>query len=339
MNFCRQPFENIEIFTNGDAYTCCPPWINNYSIGNIFKQSVEEVWNSDKAIELRKKILSKDYSCCNKNICNYCNSNVAENLLDNSTLNIKYEPVMQTLPIIVKLGYDLECNIACKFCRDKIVKNSFIDEIKLAKTFQTFILPLLKNTQLLSTNGVGDPFGSRHSRNLIKKIAETYPNIRFDFLTNGTLCNMKMLRKLMVIDRFDKMRISVSAASADTYSRIVKDGKPLFNILTANLEALAKLKRERPFNFCLNFVVTSQNYKDIPAFISFADQYDAKPCFWELRFECSSLAKIDSSWDIVNKDHPEHKLFLECLADKSLDKHQETISPILWNLREEVLRS
>lgn len=46
--FCPQPFEQIEIYESGDVYTCCPDFINFYSIGNIFKQPFSEIWNGEK---------------------------------------------------------------------------------------------------------------------------------------------------------------------------------------------------------------------------------------------------------------------------------------------------
>lgn len=44
---CESPFFHIEVFPNGDVFTCCCDYIK-WSIGNIFENTFEEVWNSKK---------------------------------------------------------------------------------------------------------------------------------------------------------------------------------------------------------------------------------------------------------------------------------------------------
>ena len=55
--YCTRPFEFFEVYDDGRVSCCCPSWINNYEIGNIKDKSVEEVWNSEEAQELRRSIL------------------------------------------------------------------------------------------------------------------------------------------------------------------------------------------------------------------------------------------------------------------------------------------
>ena len=50
-DFCPAPFQEMEIFSDGSVYVCCPSWNEYYSIGNVFENSVEDVWNSEKAID------------------------------------------------------------------------------------------------------------------------------------------------------------------------------------------------------------------------------------------------------------------------------------------------
>ena len=70
-NYCYKPFSEIEIYSSGEVYTCCPSYLpENYYIGNIFEvKTFDEIWYSDKAINLRKNILEKDFSICNLKIC------------------------------------------------------------------------------------------------------------------------------------------------------------------------------------------------------------------------------------------------------------------------------
>lgn len=51
-NYCYKPFSEVEIYENGNVYTCCPDFFTEeYSIGNIFEvNSFDEIWYSEKAI-------------------------------------------------------------------------------------------------------------------------------------------------------------------------------------------------------------------------------------------------------------------------------------------------
>ena len=68
-DFCPVPFQEIEIFSDGSVFACCPSWNEYYSIGNVFESNVEEIWNSDKVVQLRRRILNNDYSLCKKDKC------------------------------------------------------------------------------------------------------------------------------------------------------------------------------------------------------------------------------------------------------------------------------
>ena len=70
MTTCLNPFTRLEITLNGSCYFCCPSYVKNEEpIGNIFNQSVEEIWYGEKATEFRKSVLDDSYSKCNLNVC------------------------------------------------------------------------------------------------------------------------------------------------------------------------------------------------------------------------------------------------------------------------------
>ena len=57
--FCAKPFKWFEVSQGnetGDVYMCCPSWLD-MPIGNLTRQSVEEIWNGEKAQEIRRSIL------------------------------------------------------------------------------------------------------------------------------------------------------------------------------------------------------------------------------------------------------------------------------------------
>ena len=42
--FCKQPFIDFEIMSNGDVFPCCCIWVP-FPIGNIWESSWQEIWN------------------------------------------------------------------------------------------------------------------------------------------------------------------------------------------------------------------------------------------------------------------------------------------------------
>jgi len=325
---CFYPFENIEINQKGEVYTCCPTWINEYSIGNVFEQNLDEIWNGEKARKLRKSVIDGDYSFCSKEYCVYVSGN-----FKNSENSEKYSIENTPFPRFVKLSYDKECNIACRICRDNLLKNTLEEEKELNKYFDEKIFPFLKDAKVVTVNTCGDPFGSRHSRRVIQKIGESYPDIKFDFHTNGTLCSLKMLSDLNVSDKIQVMRISVSATTEQTYDKIVQFGNGLFKRLLTNLEDISKLKKKYGFEFYLHFIVTAKNYKEIEDFIDFAEKYGATPCFWEYNSTCSFAKNIDESWIITNPEHEEYSEFVKILSSPKFEKYKLYMSPVLLKIR------
>ena len=68
-HYCTRPFEFFETYDDGSIGFCCPSWYNNYEIGNINDNSIEEVWNGEAAQELRRSILDGSFRYCDEKVC------------------------------------------------------------------------------------------------------------------------------------------------------------------------------------------------------------------------------------------------------------------------------
>ena len=325
--FCTRPFEEIEISNTGEVYACCPNWNNFYSLGNIYKDTFDGVWNSKKAIDLRTRIMNKDYSLCDYQGCIYLKQNDFR-----SPYDVECKPVMTEYPQIVKYVYDYECNIACKICRNKIKRLSDEELELLNSKIDSFFLPFLQSAKKLIINAYGDPFGSRHSRLVVQKAAAKYPNLKFDFHTNGILCNEKNFKDLNITpEKIDKIRISIHAATAETYGKIVPGGELLFPKIIENLKFLKELRKEHNFPVFIHFVISSDNYKEIPQFIEIAEEVNASPHFWEFRQENCSYPMEENLY-IVRKDHPLHSELLKVLQHPKVKEYKEHFSPVFYDL-------
>lgn len=328
-DFCPVAFQEMEIFSDGNVYLCCPSWNEYYSVGNVFENSVEEVWNSEKAIELRKRILNNDYSLCKKDRCF-----MLHNKNFYSEFKGEFTPIMEASPLRVKYGYDYECNIACSICRDKIKKLSDEELKKWDEKIDSFFIPILKSTKILVINTHGDPFGSRHSRKVIQKAAQTYPDLKFDFTTNGLLCNEKMFETLSLNpSQIDTIRVSIHAATKETYGKIVQNGEKFFDTLLENLQFISDLKKTYNFMFLIQFVVMANNYQEMPAFVELAQKYHAGPMFWEYKKDCCAYSQWHQDLDILDPKHKDHKKLIKVLHHPNMYIYKNCLYPMLLNLQ------
>lgn len=72
MKFCQDAFYNLEIHEDGSVYNCCAHFNNYMPLENIFEEPFEKIWNSSRAIEIRKNLLKGNFSLCNP-MCNKYN--------------------------------------------------------------------------------------------------------------------------------------------------------------------------------------------------------------------------------------------------------------------------
>ena len=288
-NTCQKPFCECEIYCDGKVYTCCPNYFKeDYYIGNIFEaESFDDIWYSDKAVELRKKLLNNDYSLCNNDIC---------------YKDFKYEKINLSphpdYPKGVRFSYDISCNIKCIFCRD--YKEKFENEEKWNKIIDKILIPALKSATMLSITTVGEVTYSKHSQEIIKKAVKECPNLKFDLQTNALLFNENFVKSLGIENRIANINISLHSIKKTTFEKIMRGSN--YETVMKNLQYIFELKKKGIIpSVSLIFVVNSLNYKEISDFIEFAHKNDVFPLIWEYRKNNDKIK--------MNKNHKEYMVF------------------------------
>jgi len=236
-------------------------------IGNLYEESFDEIWNSKKAIEIRKNALKSCYFHCIIPQC-IAKSNYNIRLVPpNSEINFKLK--QKSYPKMVCIGADSECNASCIMCRPHISRMSG-EELEIAsKRIQELYIPILKDAKWLTLSTTADPFASRNTRLLMKTAAETYPDLKFNLITNGILCDKFNCDDIGITERLSRVMVSVHAATEETYNKVVKNGN--FNKVLENLDWLKSLlEKESIAQLFMAFVVTPKNYHEIPLFAEFA---------------------------------------------------------------------
>ncbi len=58
--FCNRLFEQAYVLSNGDVVLCCVDWERTTILGNLSNQSLYDIWNSERFMEIRRRYLHGD---------------------------------------------------------------------------------------------------------------------------------------------------------------------------------------------------------------------------------------------------------------------------------------
>ncbi len=318
--FCDLPFSFAEIHVDGRVYVCCPRYTNFRAIGNVFTDSPEALWNSQAAAAIRQGIRDGSFSGCDRAVCPAI---VGRELPARADADRRLGALAGAAPLpgprTVKLAHDDSCNLSCPSCRDRPLVAGKERQARLDDMLQRFILPFLKNTQTLILSGDGDPFASKHYRDIMRQTADTHPALRIGLHTNGVLCDARAWEECRLDGRAGFAQVSIDAAAPETYGVVRRGGD--FARLLRNLEFLAGRRRAGALTWIvLAFVVQARNFREMPAFVRLGQALGADQVVFSLirRWDrAMSPAAFDAA-QVWRADHPEHAAFLETMRDPVL---------------------
>lgn len=327
---CSAPFSQVCIDPDGNVLFCPDCYmLKTATIGNLNNNSFKEIWNSKKAVNIRKQILKKLYCYCSYE---YCQQKSSYHSFIVPCKNIDFNLNQKKYPKMVSFGIDYDCNVNCIMCRKDVWHCSNDEYEKIKEKIDTVYLPILKDAEYLTVSTTSDPFASRASRLLIKKSAQMYPNLKFHILTNGILCDEFNCQELEIIDRLGSVMFSVHACTKQTYDSIVKNGN--FERVCKNIELMSYMKSQGKLeNFFLSFVVSSRNYFEIPAFIEFAKQHNALALFWGCSDWGNNLTHIGEDIQVCKLNHPKYQDLKRVLKSIELDSEHSHFALSLHHIR------
>lgn len=306
---CAIPFEKAYIYSQGYVFNCCPAFMQQ-CLGNIFEQDIDKIWNGEKARKIRQSILDGKFEYCSLDNCIF-NLDKDEKFLFDYSL---YQSDIAPLPKHFELNIDRCCNAKCVMCRDK--KEYESEEVKKFESIiDSKIIPMLKNAETVYLNGSGEIFASNLCKNLVKKISNTYPKIKFKIITNGILATDENINKLGLKGRLKTVEISIHAATKETYDKIVRGGD--FDAVMKNLKNIAKMKRDGEIEYVqATFVVSSINYKEMIDFQKMVNDLDVATSFWEYRkYGNAEMDKHYEDFAVFEPYHPEYAEFLKIVQN------------------------
>lgn len=287
--FCPIPFTQL-FYYDGWSDICSPTWNHAVSTGDTWKKSVDEIWNSSKAKEIRESILSGSFYFCNEELCwrllegkLFKKNEIVDKKWLDIIKNNKLE--IEGGPEFLNLGFIPSCNINCSMCREAIIpidkkfdSGHFIKELKK----YNFI-----NLKRLILPGNGELFYNEDYMYVLKHIDEfQFPNLEYIWIySNGLLFTeekfneyVKPLYKTYKI----KIFISIDGYYKETYEKI-RYGR--YEILTKNLKMLAEKRKKGLFDTLLMaFVVQKDNFREMTKFVDYAKSIGADCVHFEKLF-------------------------------------------------------
>jgi molybdenum cofactor biosynthesis enzyme MoaA len=261
-NSCNRPMKTvtIDMFTNCMLCTC-DGWLPK-PVGKITDfEKLEDIWTNDIAVELQQNILDKKFTWC---AVEHCGIKFASN----------YETTYK-----MTFGIDDSCNLKCPSCRrEAIMYNSGpLFEMKIQavnhaiKLLAKFDLPI--HITLASS---GDPLASVIYRPFLHSYIPK-PNQTFTLFTNGLLIK-KQLHKTSLLSKITEFKISIDAATKQTYEKVRLGGN--WEILIESLNYLKSQNLNHLINF--QFIVQEKNFRDITKFIELCNYYDCRGTLTQL---------------------------------------------------------
>lgn len=309
---CLAPWNLLRIESDGNCYSCSSAYVKDaYSFGNIFQDEIDEIWNGTKAQKFRQDKENQNYNFCQKERCNLF---LAKMPYYTSDYNALY-------PVYVSLSYDYSCSERCIFCRDKIL---YLDD-EVAKKWESIlhskIIPLLKNAKILEITCAGEIFVSKHSQYILKEILAAYPNLKLKLFSNGLFCTEKKFKELGILNNIEEICISLHCTKKSTYKKIFRNDN--YDKIKKNIEYIAFLKQKGIIkSFCLQFVITKYNYKEIKSFIDFAKKNNAFPVFnFVVENNETVFCKNYYNYAIYKQDHYLYNDFVSKLQDPFVREH------------------
>ena len=257
--FCRRPFEVLNSaqsqqfdgsVEHGATYVCdCGGWLP-YSTGNIMTaESVDDVWNSSAAREIRRSIIDGDFSYCSRMLCPFIVGNNLPKRADIREAKLRSIIATRTtrldyLPKDVQISHDSSCNIACSSCRNGIIMAGNREKELFAKAKERVLLPMLqKMGGTCMITGYGDPLASQHYRSILAELdPAAAPGLKLAIVTNGLLMTEHEWESPPGLRKEQCLTVSIDARSRETYEVVRRPGK--WDVLRKNLDFLANLRRE-----------------------------------------------------------------------------------------------
>jgi MoaA/NifB/PqqE/SkfB family radical SAM enzyme len=141
----------------------------------------------------------------------------------------------------------------------------------VAEVDMSLVDKYLPDAELVSVSNTGDAFGSKAHRQWLQNLdGSKYPKLEVELFTNGLLLPRYWGSLHKIHKNIVRVRMSIDAATAETYERVRPPGK--WHQVIQALEFISELKLP---HFVCNFCVQKANVNEAPDFVDLVTGYGA----------------------------------------------------------------
>lgn len=324
--FCAAPFEQFETLVDGNVSPCCSLWVED-RIGNLDRQSFEEIWNSETAQRIRESIHDGSFRHCRKDRCAHL---IHGTLPDRDAVT---DPELRAIidqrltklarpPRHLFLAHDVTCNLSCPSCRSGVEVADATTERRLDVIERTVLQPIFASGAPVdvSVSGQGDPWSSKHYRSVLKHLAAHDLNVTLNLHTNGLLMTPARWAEYQGLEKYrPSVNVSIDACRPWTYAVLRRGGE--WTRLEENLRFLADKRREGVFSaYFLNATVQLDNVHELADIVALGAELGCDAVrLYAIQNTGGHLTDDYARKNVASPGHPLHLAFQETLRNPAFD--------------------
>ncbi len=272
--FCYVPFNSLTFSFSGKVFACS--YNRAILLGNYPNKSIDEIWNSEEANQLRTHMRHNDldYGCQH---CRYFFEKGKFSNLKPLVFDKYYQNISANFPQVMEFELSNECNLECQMCvgevssrirknRDKLPPIPMPYDEKFLDQLSKYI-PHLKEAKFYG----GEPFLISIYYKIWELIKQLNPNLSLFVITNGSHWNAK-IEKLINDLNFD-IAVSIDAVDKEIVEGIRKNIQ--HEKLMQNIRRFSEVCRKKGKHLSLSFTVQKDNWKELPRVIELCNEVDA----------------------------------------------------------------
>lgn len=255
IRYCHHLWEEIFINHLGDVYACCHymPEI----VGNIYKNSLEEIWNSKRMKICRKRCLRGALHC--RRACYIAPRHY--DLSETPTLEV---PLSRLWKVWFLFGE--RCNISCIMCpqrgQDKSIPVLEFEKIKDK-------IPTDHITSVVIQGG--EPLFMPSAMKAFQFYGEK--GCEVGFISNGTIMNERIAQMIAMYSK--SYNVSLNAATKETHEKINRGS--CFEKVLANIAMVKRTAKAlgKDLKILLHMTIVPENIHEIALFARKAKEFGA----------------------------------------------------------------
>jgi len=249
--FCMYPWIHFHAYPTGAAYPCCMADMK-YPIGDMRKNTIQEIWNQPPMQEIRQQMLNeKPVAACNKCYEQESMGFVSGRMSANKHHGHLVERIHETKPDGTLDRFELTywdirfsnlCNLSCRSCGHIFSSSWYQDQAKLAgpewkKTHKVLnyagrfetdawdqLVEHIEHVEQIYFAG-GEPLlMEEHYKILDELVRQKKFNVRLIYNTNFTHTNLKDKSVFEYWKLFDSVSVGASLDGSGRYGEYIRKG-------------------------------------------------------------------------------------------------------------------